>query len=135
MHQTQRRADDLMTAILVPKPAGRSTSHFLKLGSRTYLVISIVMVAVVLEDDGLGHVGRARICVGACSVVARRLEALEAALVGQRLAPGLGANACDDHLGVLSPIDDIRATAGYRREAALEMVRRALDAAAGVFHA
>jgi len=133
--QTERRPDELMTAILVPKPAGRSTSSFLKLGSRTYLVISIVMVATVLKDDGTGHVRRARISVGSCSVVARRLEALEAALAGQPLAPGLGAIATTDHLDVLSPIDDIRATADYRREAALTMVRRTLDTAAGGFHA
>lgn len=128
--ETLRRADEMMTAILVPKPAGRSASRFLKLGSRTYLVISIVMVAAVLEDDGTGHVGRARVSVGACSVVAVRLAALEAALVGRPLAPGLGDLVAADHLGGLSPIDDIRATAAYRREAALTLVRRALDAAA-----
>jgi len=133
--QTERRPDELMTAVLVPKPAGRSTSSFLKLGSRTYLVISIVMVATVLEDDGTGHVERARVSVGACSVVALRLAALEAALAGKPFAPGLGDGVTEDHLAVLSPIDDIRATAGYRRKAALTMVRRSLDLAAGGVHA
>jgi len=133
--RTERRPDELMTAVLVPKPAGRSTSSFLKLGSRTYLVISIVMVATVLEDDGTGHVERARISVGSCSVVAQRLAALEAVLAGKSFAPGLGDVVTEDHLDVLSPIDDIRATADYRREAALTMVRRSLDLAAGGDHA
>jgi CO/xanthine dehydrogenase FAD-binding subunit len=31
-----------------------------------------------------------------------------------------------DHLAGLQPIDDVRGSAAYRREAALELVRRAL---------
>jgi CO/xanthine dehydrogenase FAD-binding subunit len=34
--------------------------------------------------------------------------------------------AAPEHLAHLAPIDDVRASAEYRREAALELVRRAL---------
>jgi CO/xanthine dehydrogenase FAD-binding subunit len=36
------------------------------------------------------------------------------------------ALARPEHLALLSPIDDIRGTADYRRDAALALVRRAL---------
>lgn len=123
--QTARRPDELVTAILVPKPAYPARSTFLKLGARKYLVISIVMVAGVLEVKD-GTVAAARIAVGSCSAVAQRLPALEAALIGQRADAGLAGLAAPAHLAPLSPIGDIRADAGYRQEAALVLVRRCL---------
>ena len=127
--QTARRPDELVTAILVPKPAHPARSTFLKLGARKYLVISITMVAGLLEVRD-GRVAAARIAVGACSAVAQRLPALEAALeaalVGQPAGPGLAGLAAPEHLAGLSPIGDIRADAGYRQDAALVLVRRCL---------
>jgi len=94
-------------------------------------VISIVMVAVVLDKDSSNRVREARVSVGSCSAVARRLIELERALIGSPCAAGIGALATADHLQGLSPIGDIRATAAYRSDAALHLVRRALDACAG----
>ena len=72
--QTALAPDQLMVAVRVPKPrAERARGHFLKLGARRYLVISIVMVAAALEADAAGRVARAAVSVGACSPVARRL--------------------------------------------------------------
>ena len=124
---TACRADEIVTAILVPRVVEEARSAFLKLGARRYLVISIAMVAAVVAADAKGRVADARVAVGACSAVAQRLTALERALLGAPAAPGLGALACADHLADLSPIDDVRATAAYRREAALTLVRRALE--------
>ena len=64
-------------------------------------------------------------------VTARRLTALERAVVGIPARAGLGAVALAEHLAQLSPIDDVRATASYRNDAALTLVRRALDACVG----
>ena len=126
--RTARRADQLMTAIHVPKPAtGRARGHFLKLGARKYMVISITMVAAVIELDDDDRVRAARVAVGACSEVAQRLPALEAELVGRPAASGLGALAVPGHLAALAPIDDIRGSGGYRLDAALTLVRRTLD--------
>ena len=126
--RTARRADQLMTAIVVPKPAaGQARSHFLKLGARKYLVISIAMAAAVIEVDDDGRVAAARVAVGACSEVARRLPALEAALIGRPAEPGLGQLAAPSHLAALAPIDDIRGSGAYRLDAALTLVRRTLD--------
>lgn len=121
--KTQRRPDEILTAVKIPAKALTGSSHFLKLGARTYLVISISMVAarVVIED---GIVIEAALSVGACGPVAQRLDAAERALVGQPLNP----DVITDQLvaEALSPIDDIRADADYRNTSAAELLRRTL---------
>jgi len=128
--RTARGADELVTAVLVPKPRHPARAGFAKLGARQYLVISIVMAAAVLEVEG-GQVAAARIAVGACSPAARRLPDLEAALIGRACAPGLGRVVSPALLTPLSPIDDVRGTADYRRDAAVTLVARLLDDLAG----
>jgi CO/xanthine dehydrogenase FAD-binding subunit len=111
----------------VPRGLDDSRSVFLKLGARRYLVISIAMVAALVALDASGRVAQARIAVGACSAVAVRLRQLEADLIGVDAAK-IGAAMREEHLAPLSPIDDVRATAEYRRDAALTLIRRALQA-------
>lgn len=124
---TVRRADELVTAITVPKPDSGARGTFMKLGTRKYLVISIVMVAALIEPGSDGNVAAARIAVGACSPVSIRLGTLEAALLGRPFDGALGDIIRPGHLDMLSPIDDVRADAAYRRDAALTVVRRALN--------
>jgi CO/xanthine dehydrogenase FAD-binding subunit len=125
--RTQRRPDELLTRIFIPERTSAARSAFLKLGARRYLVISIAMVAVTLECDDEGSIVRAAVAVGACSEVAQRLPKLEAALLGQRLSPALAQVPMPAHLAHLKPIADIRATAQYRSDAALTLVRRVLE--------
>lgn len=119
--QTDRRDDELLTAITVPAAALGGDSHFLKLGARRYLVISIAMVAARLRIED-GAVAEAAIAIGACGPVATRLPDAEAALFGHapdaaRIRDAMVADA-------IAPIDDMRADAGYRQMAAAELVRR-----------
>jgi CO/xanthine dehydrogenase FAD-binding subunit len=125
--RTARRPDELLTAVLIPTTATGGRSTFLKLGARRYLVISIVMVAARLATAD-GRVTAAALAVGACGPVAARLPAVEAALLGHppdpaRIDPAAVAAA-------LAPIDDHRATAPYRTQAAAELLRRAVAALA-----
>jgi CO/xanthine dehydrogenase FAD-binding subunit len=124
---TARRPDEVLSAVIVPREVDDARSTFLKLGSRRYLVISIVMVAAVVQVDGNGRVAQARVGVGSCSAVARRLPELEKALSGASVVRGISERVLPEHLTNLSPIDDVRATADYRRDAALTLVRRALE--------
>jgi CO/xanthine dehydrogenase FAD-binding subunit len=125
--RTARAAAELVTAIVVPETRAGAQSLFLKLGARRYLVISIVMAAFVIEPAGEA-VGRARIAVGACAPVARRLTALEAELAGRPLGAGLGDLVDPKHIeAALAPIDDVRGSAGYRTDAALTLVKRGLS--------
>ena len=117
---------ELMTAIVIPIPGDRARSTFLKLGARRYLVISIAMVAACLGIRD-GRIRDARLAVGACSEVARRLTGLEARLEG--VSPGDALDMVrEDDVASLSPLDDMRASATYRRHSARVLVRRALDA-------
>jgi CO/xanthine dehydrogenase FAD-binding subunit len=130
--KTARRADEILTSVAVPRRLGDAASSFVKLGARRYLVISIVMVAVTIVADDRGCVAEARVAVGSCSAAARRLRRLEESLVGAAARPGLGKLVAASHLaGVLTPIDDVRATAEYRRDASLTLVQRAIDECVG----
>lgn len=124
--KTTLRADQLLTAILVPKPAHAARSHFLKLGARKYLVVSIVMAAATLEIEA-GRVSAARVSVGAASAVAQRLPLLEATLIGQACDVNLGGYASAEHLAPLAPIADVRASREYRLDAGLTLLRRVLS--------
>ena len=116
------RADEIVTAILVPTASSGAQSGFLKLGARKYLVISIVMVAGVIATDAAGRIATARLAVGACSAKPARLLALEGELLGQPLVTAAEL-AASSHCEVLTPIDDIRGSAAYRRAAALALTR------------
>ena len=125
--KTALAPDQLMVAVRVPKPrAGRSRGHFLKLGARRYLVISIVMVAAALEADAAGRVARAAVAVGACSPVARRLPELEQALLGRSSDAALADIVTDSHMAALAPLDDARGSAAYRLDAARTLTARTL---------
>jgi CO/xanthine dehydrogenase FAD-binding subunit len=126
--KTLRRADEVLSALIVPRGLNDARSAFLKLGSRRYLVISIVMVAAIVDADAEGRVAHARVAVGSCSAVAQRLVELEQSLAGSEARRGFSHRVTREHLTGLTPIDDVRATAEYRRDAALTLVKRALEA-------
>jgi len=127
VRRTALRPDELLTAIIVPEADALDASSFLKLGARRYLVISIVMAAAGLRVRD-GRVVEARIAVGAASPVARRLPLLEERLRGKPADASLALFVAADAFADLSPIDDLRAEAEYRRDAAATLVRRALAA-------
>jgi len=134
--KTSLRPDEILSGILISRTVENAASAFLKLGARRYLVISISMVAAVIQRDDTrrddaGRVAEARVAVGSCSASARRLADLERELVGLPCAPGIGDAVTKAHLSPLSPIDDVRATAEYRRDASLILVQRALEACVG----
>jgi CO/xanthine dehydrogenase FAD-binding subunit len=126
--RTMKREDEILSEVTVPRRLENSASAFLKLGTRRYLVISIAMVAANLVMDERGQISEALLAVGACSASALRLRGLEQFLRGIAARPGIGRLVKQEHLAELSPIDDVRAAAAYRRDAALVLAQRALEA-------
>ena len=127
--RTALRADELLTAVLLPLHEPAMRSLFLKLGHRRYLVISIAMAGFALAADAQGRIAHCAVAVGACSAAARRLPELEARLLGRpadEIARGVDALLDDRALAPLSPIDDVRGTATYRREAVAQLLARGL---------
>jgi CO/xanthine dehydrogenase FAD-binding subunit len=123
--RTALAPQEIVTALHIPAAAAPARSHFLKLGARKYLVISIAMVAAAIEAKK-DRVERARIAVGSCSPVAVRLKDLEQELAGEKL-DAIAGIVQPAHLKSLRPIDDVRADAQYRLEAATTLVRRVLS--------
>jgi CO/xanthine dehydrogenase FAD-binding subunit len=126
--QTAKAPGELLTAVHVPGLSRRAQSAFCKLGNRKYLVISIVMVAVVLDFDEAGGVVHCRIAVGSCNKAAVRVQALEARLIGTPVQDVVQKAQQNLQLidSIVQPIDDVRGTAVYRRDAAGTLVLRAL---------
>jgi len=129
--QTALEDNEILVSIEIPNSALSGKSAFIKLGARKYLVISIAMVAVRLELEE-GVIVDIAICVGSCSAVAKRMESIELALIGRKIDQDIQSqfdpaiiygNLKRD----LSPIDDIRADANYRINAAGELIIRAIN--------
>lgn len=121
--RTALRGGELLHSVHIPDP-GDARGAFVKLGARKYLVISIAMAAALVRVEA-GRIVFARVALGACSPVAQRLPALEAALAGAP-AGEAAARVSPAHFAGLAPISDIRCDAAYRLEAAAELARRAL---------
>lgn len=124
--ETRLQSDEIMTAILIPKLPADTRSHFLKLGARNYLIISIVMCAAVVVPDEKGEIIDAKLSVGSCSAVARRIPLLEEELVGLPINGALDKVVAPSQFGHLEPINDIRASAAYRQSAAVSLTSELL---------
>ncbi|MEL6640721.1 MAG: FAD binding domain-containing protein [Pseudomonadota bacterium] len=121
--QVALATDEMVTAIHIPRSALHGQGHFLKLGARKYLVISIAMTAArITVEDGI--VTQAALALGSCGPVATRLPAIEHAMVGRPLDPKVITES--DVAETISPIDDIRAKAEYRTAGATELLRRTI---------
>jgi CO/xanthine dehydrogenase FAD-binding subunit len=128
--RTEKRCDEVLSAVIVPRRFERAEAVFLKLGARKYMVISIVMVAINVLRDASRRVVHARVAVGSASAVAQRLRTLEAKLEGAAPSIPLSSLVAAEDVAPLAPIDDIRASATYRFEAAATLVKRGLEALA-----
>ncbi len=98
---------------------------FLKVCRRGAVSRSVVSVAISLPADG-----RPRIVVGGCGPRPLRVAAAEllasTGAVGQLLDHDLSSAVAEAVRSALSPVDDVAASAAYRRHVAGVLVRRAL---------
>ncbi len=136
VRRTVMAADEILTDIAFPAldPA-RSVGMFLKLALRRAQAISLVNAAVIVTfADGPEVADRrveaARITLGAVAPTIIRCPEAEAALVGEPLTPESIARAAALAQAAARPIDDVRATATYRRRLVAVSVGRALRAIA-----
>jgi len=126
---TARRRDELLGYILVPVAASDERSCYLKLTQRKALAISLVSVAFRLRMDP----GAPRRCLeaavafGSLAPMVIRARAVEAALAGRELDEATITRAAEAALGEVSPRDDVRASAEYRRAMVQALVRRGLE--------
>ncbi|HEY5339875.1 MAG TPA: FAD binding domain-containing protein [Candidatus Aquilonibacter sp.] len=119
-------SSELVRSISVRKLGTSRRGIFLKLGLRKAQAISVISVAVVVAFDG-PRVTEARIALGCVAPTIVRVPAAEVSLVGSTLDHAARARAAALAAAAIAPIDDIRATAGYRRTTIAALVERALD--------
>jgi CO/xanthine dehydrogenase FAD-binding subunit len=123
-------ADELVTAVRIPVRSSHARSVFYKLGARSFLVISIVSIAVTVDFDPNGRICYAGLAVGSCAERPRRLRSLESRLQGlDRTAAR--EMPIPEEIPEISPIDDIRGTAAYRRDVLVTLLQRALREVCG----
>lgn len=129
VRRTVMRPDEMLTDIAFPALQPHQRGTFLKLGLRQAQAISVVNVAVVLTlaDDA---VSEAHITLGAVAPTIVHAEEAEAYLAGKTLDDATIAEASRLAVRAARPIDDLRASAAYRRKMVEVLVRRALEALA-----
>lgn len=118
-----RRPDEVITEISWERLPDRSSNLFYKLGRRKGDAITVTGVAVTLCVTG-GTCERARIVLGAVAPTVFRARKAEAMLEGEALTPALIEAAAARAAEEASPIDDVRASAGYRLHTAKALTRR-----------
>ncbi len=118
-----RAPDELLTEIAWDLPPETSTNLFYKLARRRGDAITVVGIAVslALED---GRCAAARVALGAVAPVVKRARAAEAMLSGAALTPELIEAAARRAAAEAEPIDDVRASAEYRRHGVHVLTRR-----------
>ena len=134
---TALAAGELLVAVRIPLIPGRRV-RFRKVGTRRALAIAKVVIAVAWQDgtttaldgSGSGAWHDVRVALGSVAPTPIRALRTEAVLEGRMPEPDVAAEAAATISAEVSPIDDVRSTADYRRAVTGRILRRiVLDAA------
>jgi CO/xanthine dehydrogenase FAD-binding subunit len=136
----ERRANELIIEVVVPRPTPGRGSAFLRVG-RTLTDIALLNAAAVVEvqNETYRHV---RLALGGVNMEPVRLTAVERQLEGQSVTTsnqsgsGLDVQRLAQNLqlgmSTFQPPSDVRASSGYRRVVGMNLAFRALEEAANV---
>ena len=126
VRRTAMAGDEMIVDISFPISPATARGAFIKAGLRRAQAISLVNIAVLLDFEG-DVVSDARIAFGSVAPTIVRAPAAEAVLRGQALSAEQIEQAAELIQEAISPIDDVRASAAYRRHLAGVITRRALN--------
>ena len=124
--RTCRTAGELLCAVRVPLARPGHRARFYKGGTRPGLDISTISIALAVQRDDAGRLHDVRIALGAVAPTPLRARRTEALLESQAPGAALIEQAASSAAAEATPIDDVRATAWYRRELVHNMTRRML---------
>lgn len=129
--QTALAPGELIRSVAVPaaRPAGdgRVVERFAKLGPRREQIISVVVMALRATVAADGTIIGIRIAVGSVAPTPVRARAAEASVTGRRPDARVRREAARALQDDISPIDDVRAPARYRRITAAVLLDRLLE--------
>jgi CO/xanthine dehydrogenase FAD-binding subunit len=120
--QMDLRADELLSAIRLPRAKRARIHYYRKVGTRKAQAISKVCFAGVaeVENDKLTHI---RIALGSVAPIPIRCEQTEAVFHNQPLNDEIIASATAALSREIAPIDDIRSTRDYRLRVSLNLLQ------------
>ncbi len=121
-----RREGEFVEAVIVPKLAPDALFHVSKISKRFDEDISAVCGAFLLSIGVGGRIAQARLAYGGMAGIPKRAAAAEAALIGRRWDEAAIVAAIAALPGDFTPLSDMRASAGYRRSIAGNLLRRFL---------
>lgn len=121
--RTRLEPGEALAAVLVPPGLEFQVQHFEKVGRRSALAVAVVSLAALLRLER-GRVVEARLAWGSVAPTIWRCPAAEAALVGQRLTLSALGRVAALVREQVQPIDDLRASADYRRQVAGNLLLR-----------
>jgi xanthine dehydrogenase small subunit len=122
--QTALRDDELLVRIRFPVERARRT-RFRKVGTRAAQSISKVVIALSYRDDD-GTWRDVRVALGSVAPTTIRARMTESVLEGGRPSEDIAAAAAAALAAEVSPIDDVRSTADYRRSVSARVLHRLL---------
>ena len=121
------RQGEILTGIWLKKDAGFNLHHFEKVGTRNALAIAVVSLAALIDVSEAGIINKARLAWGSVSPVIAVCSEAEKALAGRPLCQKTLEGALPLIRAEVSPIDDIRATAEFRRTVAGNLLLRLVE--------
>jgi len=124
--KTVRAPSELLCALWLPLPPAGFVGRFFKFGTRPALDIAAIAIGIGGVRAGRTLTG-ARVAFGAVAPVPMRARRTEDALEGTALDAAASARIAGVARDEVRPIDDVRASAWYRRELVYNMTKRMLD--------
>jgi CO/xanthine dehydrogenase FAD-binding subunit len=122
--QTLIAPGEILCGVWLKKHPEFNAHYFEKVGQRKALAIALVSMAAALQIGKDGRVLKARLAWGSVGPTVVTSREVEAALEGNSLSPDVLEKAAAIARSAVSPIDDMRATADYRRQVAGNLLLR-----------
>lgn len=120
--------DEIVTALIIPRRAGRVRSAYLKSGLRHGFCPSIAAAAGLLESDDDGRISAIHLAAGTLTAFPRRLRNLETELIGSNSRDEISAAAMSTLQSCqFEACDDGPVLASYQRIAARHLTSRLLS--------
>ena len=118
---------EIVEKIILPLRDEKYKGAWVKVGKRKALVISSISLALNLVFDEDEKIKESRICIGSAAPVPLRIESAEEQLLDKKASKVKIDEVAQIVADEISPIDDIRGTAKYRRQVAFNITKSALS--------
>jgi xanthine dehydrogenase FAD-binding subunit len=125
--ETRLEQGEIMTGVLVDKHEAYNIHHFEKVGQRRSMACAVASMAALLRISPAGVIEAARLSWGSVGPTIITGAAVADALTGEKLSPETLAAAAGIAGRLVAPIDDVRATADYRRTVSANLLFRLFE--------